>query len=116
MAAAMRKQWGCDAATKETQFTLQCLTCEGLDAKCPECKGTGTVEYHRCPHTYVDPQHWSIVRAVGMADRGLMPAAGGWADQSATFVDALNLVRAEQRKYERAASKRAADAARRRTN
>jgi hypothetical protein len=101
----MREQWGCVAPTEQPQFCLECEACGGTDAACPACKGKGEIDYHRCPNALVEDSHWSAVRGLVLAERGLLPAAGGWADQAGSFLDALQLLRREQVKIEEKARK-----------
>lgn len=48
---------------------------------------------HRCPFALTTPEHWAIVRAVDLLDCGVLPDSGGWAEQPATAVEAIALVR-----------------------
>lgn len=37
-------------------------------------------------------------RGVRFVDRGHLPRVGGWTDQSATFIDAMSQIEADERK------------------
>lgn len=97
----LRREWGCDAPTAEPQFAIECYVCSGLDPSCSECSGHGQIEFHRCPNTFVRDEHREIVRSASFLEAGVLPAAGGWADQAATWIDAVCLVSAEVAKYRR---------------
>lgn len=102
-----RRAWGCDEPAPVPQMRLQCYECEGRAADCDECNGTGVVELYRCPNTYVGPIHRDACRAAVHIENGLVPGAGGLFDQPATFVDAVELVRAEMHEYEERAQEKA---------
>lgn len=76
------------------QFEIDCPVCKGMDAACQDCAGAGVIEYHRCPNTMFGPEHVDIVRGAGLLEVGVLPASGGWADQAATWIDAVGVVRA----------------------
>ncbi len=113
-ASRLRQEWGCDAPTEAPQFEVACVVCDGKDSSCQDCGGSGRVAYHRCPFHYVQPIHWDLCRAADLLEDGVLPAAGGWADQAATFVDGLMLVRRWRAEYRKKAEERAAEKARRR--
>lgn len=109
----MRLEWGCEVPTEAPQFEVDCPFCEGLDPACADCGGKGALVFHRCPFALIGPDHLAICRAADLLAHGLLPAAGGWAEQSAPFVDALLLVRRQQAEYQRKAHERAREKARR---
>lgn len=74
---------------------------------CTECESHGTLQFFRCMHTFFGPEHTDVVRSVAMLESGILPVAGGWTDQSATWVDAVELVRMEIDEYREAARKEA---------
>lgn len=61
---------------------------------------------HRCPFSMLDRVHHDVCRAVGMHEAGILPFEGGWYQQSATFIDALELVSGELARYREKAGKR----------
>jgi hypothetical protein len=75
---------------------------EPIEIECPACNGTGCDECTNgnwilkgCPNRYCD----SIGQFVSMADlfnEGLPPVAGGSLDQSASFVDAVRILKYEE--------------------
>lgn len=96
-----RKAWGCDAPTEAPQFTLEpCPICRGEDDECPDCGGSGRLDVYRCPFALIEPRHTEICQAVEFLEVGILPGAGGWADQPATFVDALILCQHERASYQ----------------
>lgn len=103
-AAQLRAEWGCDAPTVHPQFSMECPRCEGHSTGCQDCGGTGQIDVHRCPRTFVAPVHVEICRAAALVEVGVLPEPGGFADQAATCVDALGIVvsaREEYREQER---------------
>lgn len=95
----LREFWGCDAPTETPQFSAKCPFCKGKRVKCPHCDGTGDIDFHRCPHSYVGAREHEICQAVVMMESGILPHPGGWTDQAATFVDAAMLVASERAHY-----------------
>jgi len=78
---------------------MKCPSCGGASATCKECKGLGQIDFHRCPNTYAKPIHYDVCRAATYVENGILPASGGLSDQSPTFVEALEIVRAEIAHY-----------------
>lgn len=60
----------------------------GSGAPCDRCEGTGQVEVHRCPRAISDPMARRVIGYVNMLEAGILPVAGGWEDQSASFAEA----------------------------
>lgn len=95
-----RKAWGCDAETEAPQFTLDpCPICRAEYEGCPDCGGAGALDVHRCPFAMIEPVHMEICQAVEFLEAGLLPSSGGWADQPATFIDALIICQHEKAGY-----------------
>lgn len=113
-AGRLRLEWGCEAPTPAAQFEVACPFCEGLDPACADCGGRGRLEFHRCPFSLIGPEHLAVCRAADLLAHGLLPAAGGWAEQAAPFVDALLIVRRLQAEYQRKAQEDAQRRARER--
>lgn len=86
------------------QFEIDCPQCRGQDASCPDCEGYGKQQFHRCKHTFYSQEHLDVVRSVSMLECGVLPCAGGWTDQAATWVDAVGIVRSEIDEYRRKAA------------
>ncbi len=99
--ARLRREWGCDEPTPEPQFELECPDCEGLHATCSTCSGSGVLSMHRCPLSVATAEHWAIIRAVDMLQHGVLPDAGGWAEQAGTCIDAMVLVLGARRRIEK---------------
>ncbi len=55
----------------------------------------------RCPVAILPPEVWQVLEAYAPFERGLLPVAGGLLDQSATFCQAIRLLRAEVAEWER---------------
>lgn len=75
-------------------------------ADCPECEGSGQIQINRCPHVLVQRVHLDVCQGAELIELGILPVAGGWAEQSATFFDALVLVLREKAGYEKQRAKR----------
>lgn len=61
----------------------------------------------------VGPSEIEAVNAALLMDRGVLPDAGGWSDQSATFVAAYPLLRREIEHWRAVHEKEASERARR---
>lgn len=111
--ADLRVKWGCDAPTSAPQVKAMSCPCFRQDPSCRECGGSGKISIHRCPRALVQEVHYEVCRAVTHLEVGILPAAGGWGDQSASMVQAMKLVLSEKAAYEkqRAAAARAQSAA-----
>lgn len=68
------------------------------------------IPLHRCPGATVDRECLEVCRMVSLAEVGILPLAGGWRDQPATFADAFWILLTEKREHEREASERHARA------
>ena len=101
----LRKQWGCNEPTEWEQMVADCVVCSGKSLTCPHCKGEGKIRYHRCPNTLLKRDAADVCRAALMFEQSVLPVAGGWAEQSAVFIDALAIARAELAHYRRLAMK-----------
>lgn len=74
-----------------------------LEARCPYCGGNGCdacggcgqIRVTRCPHAEGDETDWSdVARAIDamtLIEARFLPAAGGWDDQTAAFVECVRL-------------------------
>lgn len=88
-----RERWGCDAETAEPAVLVSpCPYCEGRRPECSLCRGTNAVALHRCPGALVSSREIDAIRAVFAVEHGVLPDAGGWMDQAATFVDSYPLI------------------------
>lgn len=100
-----RKQWGCDEPTEWEQLVADCVVCSGKSETCSHCNGEGKVRYYRCPNTLLKRDAADVCRAALMFEQGVLPVGGGWAEQSAPFIDALSIARSELAHYRRMAMK-----------
>lgn len=106
-AANERRDWGCDAEVERVVFTTGCSRCFGADPECPTCEGSGDVEHHRCPNAVVKAAPESVRRAAGRAmrayaqfdQRSVMPAAGGFEDQTPQFAQVVDLIDHERGRW-----------------
>lgn len=51
---------------------------------------------YRCPASFNTPEIAEFFMAYSLLESGILPAAGGWTDQSATFVAAVGVVNGER--------------------
>lgn len=70
------------------------------------CSGTNAMPVFRCPWKLITREHREAVVAVTMIEHGILPAAGAWLDQSATFVEAYPLLLRELSHWRDVESKR----------
>jgi hypothetical protein len=82
-AVGSRKRWGCDAATELDLFRV------------PDGAG-GWVGVRRCPWAQAVPQWSPVIQYLSFAaEHGVFPVAGGMLDQTASFLRALVIYKAE---------------------
>lgn len=62
---------------------------------------------HRCPWAYCGDDALAACDALGFAEVGILPEAGGMMDQPATFLDAMALAGDERARYLQAERERA---------
>jgi len=102
--------WGCDEPAAEPVFSVGCSACDGGDPDCEACEGTGTVWHHQCPAAVIKAAAptggavaWldALIRTYVQYDsRNVLPVAGGYVDQSASFGRCVDLIDAERGRYE----------------
>jgi hypothetical protein len=90
-----------DAPTALEPVRLPCKHCVDNDPACRECGGLGYTLITSCPQRLVDASTWQVLRCTRLADKGLLPVRGGVMDQSAQFLEAMDLVTAEQNAWKR---------------
>lgn len=88
-----RRQWGCEERSTAPVFS------DPLTGSWT----TSEWDLHRCPAEQVD-ESWAYAVSVWMAyggqdDRGPLPVAGGWMDQTVWFADADTILRSERLRY-----------------
>lgn len=95
----MRRIRGCDApldlSQGEYSWASPCL-CGGNLPDCGDCGGEGMRYWTQCPSAIMASDDGSVSSAlrayVQFDDRHVMPAAGGWCDQSPHFQSAVETV------------------------
>lgn len=80
----------------ENLDSIACVCTPG-DA-CDVCGGGGEIVLRRCPYRTADITASRVCQAVAWAETGFLPHAGGWRQQSATFLQALNVALARKAK------------------
>ena len=76
---------------------MECPTCDGRGGpECTNCHGSALITVSRCPQKLIGEDIRMLLRGADLADKGSWPVTGGWLDQSASFVDGVQFVRAEE--------------------
>lgn len=58
-------------------------------------------ELKRCPYALVGARELRVVQYAGLIECGVLPDAGGWLDQSASYTDGLAAALSARRQFER---------------
>ena len=103
--AEARRLWGCEGPAKRPVYSIDCPACSGRD--CPSCDGRGFVEYYECPNRVADAGAHEAIELFFLMKNGILPAAGGWYDQTIGFCAAMRFLsrldaERERREFERA--------------
>lgn len=77
-------------------MSMRCVRCDGEKADCKLCGGHGQIDVDD-PAALIDWQVLQALTAADFAKRGSWPVAGGWLDQSASLVEAVQQIWAEDR-------------------
>ena len=112
---ALRAEWGCDAPAAEPwNYVQPCPFCAGERRDCQACEGSNQWPLRDCPNRVVTRAELDLIGAAAMVEKGVLPDAGGWQAQAATFVEAFPFAAREISQWREVAMKRAqkdADAA-----
>jgi hypothetical protein len=71
---------------------IECPSCNGQG--CDEC-AMGLIRLSECPNKECSDM-FQVVQLADLFEKGVMPIAGGALDQSAWFVDAVNILKADE--------------------
>lgn len=83
-----RDAWGCEKPSVEPQYTLDwCTGCDGDNAACAACHGTGREDVYRCP-VFAFAEVIEFMTPYGLYQKGYLPEAGGWTNQPNVFIEA----------------------------
>ena len=78
---------------------IECVGCDGSGKQgeddCEDCDGHGFIEIDGCPRKHAQ-EVASAVNLAAMAEKGMMPIAGGILDQSSWFIDLWQLLGSEK--------------------
>jgi len=96
----LRKRWGCDADAEIPVWVGTCEHC--LGGGCAECGMRGERPRMRCPASLSGWEGTRVVERAVAFDAGILPGPGCFGDQMHSGMAAINLVRSEQGKIERA--------------
>ena len=115
--------WGCDSETEDRAWFAECVACAGEGfivsgggapydspevARCEACEGSGELSFYRCPSKVLGEGRVAeaVPAALAFFTRGEWPDPGPLAEQSAWFVDLVNVMGAERARIEVARMKR----------
>lgn len=70
---------------------------------CPACKGWGKDVVTECPLNVIEPETWDAIRAADYAEHGLLPIAGGFLDQTQSYLDWMREIQNETSRAKMAA-------------
>ncbi len=79
---------------------LRCVVCEGQPGGCEACNWTGTMAITGCPREQAAEAMWAL-DAHRWQNKGAWPMPGGWMDQTAACLAAVDMVEREQRSWKR---------------
>lgn len=71
---------------------MDCVRCGGADRNCKLCKGSGQEKFYRCPVKRLTPDIIHFFRFYRFYKQGFLPVEGGLLDQSATFIQAVEII------------------------
>ena len=94
-----RRLWGCDDEIPEGTYALVCPACHGAAKICGTCDGTGAWHLKRCPRAILETRSLRVIDSAVLVEQGVLPGAGGMADQTNWFGEALRYVCAERSAY-----------------
>lgn len=86
---------GCDEPIKDALYDITCVRCNGLYDDCELCDGTGRTPIHRCPSSHQTPNMARALRAYAWMQKGVLPAAGAYGDQSPSFLAFVHIIEDE---------------------
>lgn len=90
--AELRADYGCDGPARVPVLYVSCSTCWGHG--CAECDD-GSFALYRCPGKLVEGRS-DVSRAFWYLQQEELPAAGGLADQAATYIEARRIYQHER--------------------
>lgn len=77
-------------------YVRACDVCLGSDAACTACAGRGESIRYRCPASEAGELGGLVVRALAQQQNGLLPAAGGWAQQTSKLARLVDVAAGER--------------------
>jgi hypothetical protein len=86
-------------------YVRTCEVCLGHDPECVACEGKGESLRYRCPQSESGEVGHLVVRAAAQWQNGVLPAAGGWANQCAKLARLVDVASSERGKIEEGAAK-----------
>lgn len=57
-------------------------------------------KYFRCPLKLITPVSWEYMRAFSLYQKGILPNAQGWLNESQKFIDAMVIIENEIKRSE----------------
>lgn len=65
------------------------------DSPIPDRWQIGEFTFQRCPRKLVTRKSISYIKAYNWLQKGFLPSPGGWMEQSAKFINAMEIIEAE---------------------
>ncbi len=87
---------------------LECETCGNREreaATCKTCGGRGRIRVEGCVKKQIKPGAWSLLTACYRAENHKWPNGGGWLDETAVFLRAVDWVANEKSRVEKEIAK-----------
>lgn len=90
------------------KLDLNCAACNEIlkkergceqDSPIPDKWQIGEVSLQRCPLKAVDRRVFIYIKAYNFLQHGILPNTGGWLNQPAKFIEAMELIDYEISKY-----------------
>lgn len=102
--ANLRVEFGCDAPAPTPVVTLACGVCGGRSPDCGTCGGSNKVGFFRCPRSVVETERPDVGIMFRLfrqyREHGVLPAAGGLADQTLNVLTSFEVVEGELNRIE----------------
>lgn len=81
----------CKACNDNQKIERGCLE----DSPIPDKWEAGEHKFSRCPLKMIKQDSFWYIRAYNFMEKGVLPRAGGWLDQSNKYIEAMSCVIAE---------------------
>jgi len=69
-----------------------CMSCNGSEEGCNDCRQTGKWELTQCPLEILTPDVLQTIELAELYEKGLPPVAGGVLDQANIFIESCRFI------------------------